>query len=64
MVLVALADDWRGQLDRGELALLLLLGHTAAVNLVKHELLTHCLADVGLRGLALQCSSPFLKGQR
>lgn len=63
MVLVTLSDNLRRQLKRGGLALLILLDLTAAFNVVDHDLLIHCLANVGVCGVALQWLYSFLWGQ-
>lgn len=62
-MLVALIDVLRRQLDRDESALLLLLGLMAVFNTVDFNLLTHCLTNVGVCGVALQWLTSFFQGQ-
>uniref|UniRef100_A0A670I3D4 Reverse transcriptase domain-containing protein n=1 Tax=Podarcis muralis TaxID=64176 RepID=A0A670I3D4_PODMU len=61
--LVTLTDDLRRQLDRGGSGLLILLDLSAAFDLVDHELLDHCLADVGIQDTVLQWLCLFLSGR-
>lgn len=63
MALVALTDDLCRQFHQGGLMLLLLLDLTAVLDMVNHDLLTHCLTDVGVCGVILKWLTSFLKGQ-
>lgn len=51
--LVALMDDFRRQLDLGGSVLLFLLDLITAFYVVYYNLLTQCLADVGIHRVAL-----------
>lgn len=62
-VLVALMDNHHRQLDGVGRALLLLLDLTGVFNTVDYYLLAHCLADVGVHGIALQCLTSYFQGR-
>lgn len=62
-VLVTLTDHLHRQLDGRGSALILLLDLTAQKITGCHDLLTHCLADTGVCGVALKWLSSFLLGQ-
>lgn len=54
MVLAALRDDLWRHLDQSGSMLLLLLDLTVVLDMADHDVLTHCLADMGINGTALQ----------
>lgn len=53
IVLVTITNDLWKHLDQGGLALLMHLDLSAVFNTVYHELLTHCLAEMGIRSVAV-----------
>lgn len=63
VVVATLTDSLHRWLDRGRLALLLLLSLTLAFDTGNYSLLTDCLASVGIYRATLKWLSSFLLGQ-
>lgn len=61
--MVALTDNLHKQLDQDRSVLLLPLDVTATFDMVGHNLLTHCLTNVGIWGILLKWLTSFFKGQ-
>lgn len=57
-ILDTLTEDMQKHLDQSGLVLLLLLNLTVAFDMINHDLLTHCLANMGIQRTALHGFPP------